>query len=243
MNIQKITQDLYLWSQTVDWTVIELEQAALLNRPVDVDKVFALNAIYQQDTDVQVYLGDADLGVFGLANSDSITRNDNAVTNVSNAVTGGWASATPTQIYNDIRELETSVWKTSGYKAAPTKLLIPASLYPLLLQPMVIGGVELAVSVREYIARNSLCLAQNGVELDIQPRKWIDVSTPGIPEILSSNRMVAYTPTYDKIRFPFTPLLHTPIEFEGLYQKTTYYSKLGQVEIVYPSTIGYRNNL
>jgi hypothetical protein len=79
------------------------------------------------------------------------------------------------------------------------------------------------------------------VPLDIQPRKWLDITTPGVSGVLTHSRMVAYTPTYDKVRFPFTPLMHTPIEFQGLYQKTTYYSKLGSVEVVYPSTIGIRD--
>lgn len=243
LDIQKVTQDLYLWGQEVSWTTIELEQAAILNRPVDVDKVLALNVGYQQDIDNQVYLGDADLGVFGFANCD-LGSKVNSVTNVSNALTGGWASATPAQILADVRELETSVWKTSGYKAAPTKMLVPASAYPLLLQPMVIGGVSLAVSIKDYIATNSLCLAQNGVALDIQPRKWLDPQTPGVVAAgVTTGRLVAYTPDYDKVRFPVTPLLHTPIEFTGIYQKTTYYSKMGSIEIVYPSTIGIRRNI
>ena len=51
--------------------------------------------------------------------------------------------------------------------------------------------------------------------------------------------MVAYTkdPTY--VRFPMVPLTRTPLEYRGVYQLTTYYGKLGEVEFVYPETVGY----
>ncbi|MDE1484757.1 major capsid family protein, partial [Xenorhabdus bovienii] len=41
------------------------------------------------------------------------------------------------------------------------------------------------------------------------------------------------------IRFPMVPLLNTPLEYRGLHQLTTYYGKLGQVEVPYANTIAY----
>ena len=35
------------------------------------------------------------------------------------------------------------------------------------------------------------------------------------------------------------PLTRTPLEYRGIYQLTTYYGKLGEVEFVYPETVGY----
>lgn len=230
LDIQKSTQQLFVWEKAVDWTIWELESAQKLGRPVDVQKVTALQTLWNQEVDYQVYLGDADLGVYGLANSP-------AVTNSTNAVTGNWASATPAQILADVRELETSVWTTSGYAAAPTKLLVAPTSYTALLQPLTIGGIAFT-SIREYIARNSVCMAVNSRELDIQPVKWLEAG-----HAANTKRMVAYTPDYDKVRFPLTTLAHSPIEFRGTYQLTTYYSKIGSAELVYPSAIGYRSNL
>lgn len=230
LDIQKSTQQLFVWEKAVDWTIWELESAQKLGRPVDVQKVTALQTIWNQEVDNQVYLGDADLGVFGLANSDKVT-------NKTNAVTGNWATATPAQILADVRELEQSVWATSGWAAAPTKILLDPVSYAALLQPLTIGGVAFT-SIREYISRNSVCMAVNSKELDIQPVKWLTSAGSG-----NTKRMVAFTPDYDKVRMPLTTLAHSPIEFRGTYQLTSYYSKIGSVEVVYPSTIGYRDSL
>jgi len=41
------------------------------------------------------------------------------------------------------------------------------------------------------------------------------------------------------VRFPMTMLARTPIQYESIYHKTTYYCRLGVVENPYPQTIGY----
>ena len=225
---QKRTQQAYVWKKGVEWTLIELESAQKLGAPIDLEKVQALQLMYNQEVDAQVYMGDTDLGVTGLANWVGVT-------NVTNALTGGWGAAAAAAILADVRELETSVWTKSGYAAAPTKLLIAASAFTSLLQPLSIGGVAFN-SILEYIARNSVCMARNGKPLDIQPRKWLETAGSS-----NTRRMMAYTPDYDKVRFPITPLMRAPITFQDIYQKTTYYSKIGVVEIVYPSTVGYRD--
>jgi hypothetical protein len=38
-------------------------------------------------------------------------------------------------------------------------------------------------------------------------------------------------------------LAHTPIEYRGTLQLTTYYSKIGQLEIVMPNRILYLTNV
>jgi hypothetical protein len=35
-----------------------------------------------------------------------------------------------------------------------------------------------------------------------------------------------------------TLMQRTPVQYDGLYHKSTYYLKLGQVELVYPQTVG-----
>lgn len=39
------------------------------------------------------------------------------------------------------------------------------------------------------------------------------------------------------------PLTRTPLEYRGIYQLTTYYGKLGEVEFVYPETVGYADGI
>lgn len=55
--------------------------------------------------------------------------------------------------------------------------------------------------------------------------------------------MVAYTKDPMYVRFPMVPLTRTPLEYRGIYQLTTYYGKLGEVEFVYPETVGYADGI
>lgn len=55
--------------------------------------------------------------------------------------------------------------------------------------------------------------------------------------------MIAYSKDQERVRFPMTLLQRTPVQYDGMYHKTTYYKKLGVVEVVYPETIAYRDGL
>lgn len=55
--------------------------------------------------------------------------------------------------------------------------------------------------------------------------------------------MVAYTKDKQYVRFPMVPLQHTELERRGLWQATTYYGALGEVEFVYPETVAYADGV
>jgi hypothetical protein len=40
-----------------------------------------------------------------------------------------------------------------------------------------------------------------------------------------------------------TPLQRTPLEWRSIYNLTTYYGRLGVIEVVYPETILYRDGI
>jgi hypothetical protein len=233
-------QQLYPWAEIVEYSLWELESAKLLGTPIDTQKILALKEIYNLEVDNQAFIGDTDVtnngaAVTGLANSA-------VVTNSTNAVTGGWSSATPTQILADIRELEQSVWAATAWAYAPTRLLVDPVSFSYLQQAYTIttGGTTVSPggSIREFISRNSMCMAVNGKELEIFPNKWLAAGYA-----TSTKRMIAYTPDYDKVRFPLVPLQRTAPWYLGTSTQIEFYGKVGQVEIVYPTSIGYRSNL
>jgi hypothetical protein len=53
--------------------------------------------------------------------------------------------------------------------------------------------------------------------------------------------MLAYTQEKQLVRFPMTMLQRTPIQYDSIYHKFTYYCRLGQVELVYAQTVGARD--
>jgi len=229
LDIGKTSNPLPLWAMQLGWTLPELESAQKLGRPVDQQKFSGMQLKYQMDIDEQVYIGDTALGFTGLVNSS-------LVTNVSNATTGTWSTATADQILADVNELLNSVWAASAYAVCPSKLLIDPVNYSRLVSKLVSSAGN--ISILEFLKQNSLSNSINGRPLDIQPVKWLTSRGAG-----STNRMVAYTPDDDKVRFPLVPLQRTPLEYRDLRQLTTYFGRLGVVEFVYPETLGYRDNI
>jgi hypothetical protein len=234
LDLQKTASPLNLWGMELAYTLPELASAIQAGRPIDSQKLEAIRLKYNMDIDNQVYVGDTDLNVYGLANNPAV--------NTSNVVNGAgssplWSLKTPAEILADIRSIEVATWTNSGYAVAPRNILVPPVQYVALLQPLAIGGVNYN-SIAEYISRNSLCMEQNGVPLEIRPVKWLAGAGAG-----GTNRMIAYTREFDKVRFPMTTMLTTPIENRGIYKLTNYYARLGVVEVVYAETISYRDGI
>lgn len=237
LDIGKTAQPLNLWGMELAYTIPELQSAMQVGRPIDSQKLEAIKLKWNMDVDQQVYVGDTDLNLTGLFNNAAVTPSN--VVNPGSGTT--WSVKTPSQILADIRTLETAVWESTGYSFAPTELRVPPAQFALLLQPMVIGTTGTAgigESILSYIERNSVSLSVNGVKLNIQPVKWlVGAGASG------TDRMVAYTKQYDKVRFPLVPLINTPIQYDSIYMKTTYFGRLGQVEVVYETTIGYADGI
>lgn len=235
LDIGKTANPLNLWGMEIGYTLPELQSAIQLGRPIDSQKLMGMQLKYQMDIDQQVYVGDTDLGLTGLFNSAAITPSN---------VPGGaassplWAHKTAQEILADIRAIEVAAWTSTGYAIAPRQLRVPPAQMVMLLQPLSIGGVAVANSILEYVSRNSLCMQQNGVPLDIQSVKWLTGAGAG-----ATNRMVAYTKEYDKVRFPLVPLQRTPLEYRGIYQLTNYFGRIGTVENPYPETVAYRDGI
>jgi hypothetical protein len=229
LDIGKTPNPLTLWAMQIGWTIPELESAQKLGRPVDQQKFAGMNLKHNMDVDEQVYIGDTVLGVTGLVNNA-------AVTNVSNAVTGGWGTATAAQQLADVNELLNSVWAASAYAVCPDRLLIDPLNYSRLVSTLVSSAGN--ISVLEFLKMNSLSNSINGRPLEILPSKWL--TSRGTS---STNRMVAYTKDPERVRFPLVPLQRTPLEYRDIRQMTTYFGRLGVVEVVYPETIGYRDGI
>ncbi|MFG1399840.1 DUF2184 domain-containing protein [Roseixanthobacter pseudopolyaromaticivorans] len=240
LDIGKTAQPLYLWGQEISWTIPELESAAKLGRPVDSQKFEVMRLKHNMDTDEQVYIGDSVLGVYGLVNHNKVTN----VTNVANGASLSplWESKTADEILADVNELLSSVWAASGWAVIPTELRLPPKKYSYLVSQKVSNAGNM--SILEYLRANNLAKS-NGQDLNIQPLKWLNGAGSGGTQgdDTTTNRMKAYTKDPQRVRFPMTPLQRTPLEYRSLYQLTTYFGRLGVVEVVYPETIGYRDGL
>lgn len=240
LDIAKIPNPLTPWGMELKYTILELESAARLGRPVDQQKYNGMQLKYQMDVDEQVYYGDTSLSQTGLINNTLVTN----VTDVANGASGSpaWTSKTPPEILGDVNELLTSVWAASAWAVIPSRLLLPPAQFGLISTQLV--SLAGNVSILKYIQDNNILTTSGKGKLDIFPCKWLvgagaggTIGTPG------HDRMVAYTKDKDRVRFPMTMLQRTPIQYDSIYHKTTYFGRLGVVEVVYPETLGYRDDL
>jgi hypothetical protein len=248
VDIGKITQPLLLWGEEIKYTIPELESAARLGRPIDQQKYNAMQLKHQMDIDEQVYIGDTGLSVFGLYNSDSRTGVDKvtAVANIANGVSGSalWTRKSPDEILQDVNEALTTAWGSTGWAVVPSAILLPPGPFGYIATTKVSNAGN--VSILKYLHENNLLTTSKAGNLSIYPSKWGQgtgvggtIGTTGA----GHDRMVVYTNEKDRVRFPLTLLQRTPIQYSGIYQLTTYFCRLGVVEIVYPETVLYRDGL
>lgn len=242
VDIGKRSFPLTPWALEVSYTIMELEAAARAGRPIDAQKVMALQLKYQMDVDEQVYVGDATLGHTGLVNNGLVTN----VTNAAGTGTAGstqWKDKTPRAILDDVNEIIQSVWKATGYAVMPTKLGLPPTQFGMLSTEIVSDAGTM--SILKYLKENNVLKTSKGIELDIQPMKWLEGGGAGgtFGTTDGHDRMVIYVQEEQFVRFPLVPLARTPIQYQSIYHLFSYYGKLGVVEIVYPETIAYRDGI
>jgi hypothetical protein len=237
VDIAKIPHPLRPWGLEVAFTILELESAAKLGRPIDAQKYAGLQLKHQMDIDEQVYIGDTVTGDTGLVNNALVT----AVSNVPAGVSGStsWTLKTPDEILADVNNALTTTWANSGYAVIPERCLLPPAQFGYIST----AKVSLAgnVSILKYIQENNLLTTSGRGKLDIFPCKWLVGAGAGgtLGTVGTSDRMMVYTKEKDRVRYPMTLLQRTPLQYDSIYHKTTYFCRLGVVEYVYPETCSY----
>ncbi|MDY7626474.1 DUF2184 domain-containing protein [Raoultella planticola] len=227
VDIEKKGFPLELWGMELGWTIIELNAAAQVGRPIDTQKYDGMQLKWNMDTDEQVYIGDSAKGAKGLLNLSQVTPTN---------ATKTWATSTADEIRDSINQVLSNAWARSAYSKVPEDLLIPPEQYSFLASTIVsTAGNQ---SLLTYLETNTIAYHQNGKPLNIRPVKWMNGRGVG-----GTDRMVAYTNDKKFVRFPMVPLQSVPIQYRGLYQLVTYYGKLGAVEPVYPETLNYMDGI
>jgi hypothetical protein len=241
-DIAKIPHSLRPWALELKYTILELESAARLGRPIDQQKYEGLQLKHQMDIDEMVYIGDTSLSETGLINNSLVTN----VSNLPNGAAGSsnWNKKTPDEILADVNTALTSVWAASAYAVMPGKILLPPSQFGYISTQKVSSAGN--ISILKYILDNNLLTTSGaGKKLEIAPVKWCVGAGVGgtIGTAGTVDRMVVYTQEKNRVRYPMTLLQRTPIQYDSIYHKTTYFCRLGAVEVVYPETIGYFDGL
>lgn len=237
VDLAKTPHPLRPWMLELKYTIFELESAARLGRPIDQQKYEALQLKYQMDVDEQVYYGDTSTGDTGLVNAALVTN----VNNVPNGASGfsTWANKSPDEILADFNTALTSVWAAAAWAVMPGRVLLPPAQFGFISTAKVSNAGN--ISILKYILENNLLTTTRGAALEIFPLKWCIGAGQGgtIGTTGTVDRMVVYTKDKQRVRFPLTMLQRTPVQYDSIYHKTTYFGRLGVVEVVYPETLGY----
>lgn len=242
VDISKNTFPLNLWGMELKYSIPELESAAKIGRPIDQQKYEGMQLKHQMDIDEMVYAGDTTLNITGLVNQGS-----GVVANVANVATVNgtttWATKSPDDILADVNALLTSTWAASAYAVVPSRLLLPPAQFGQISTQKVSTAGN--VSVLKYIQENNLLTSSGRGKLEIFPLKWLLGAGSGgtLGTAGTVDRMIAYTKDKMRVRYPMTLLQRTPVQYDSIYHKTTYFCRLGALEVVYGVTIGYRDGL
>jgi len=246
----KTPQPLHLWGKELKWTVVDLAKSQLLGEGIDTTYYNAMQLGYNTDVDQVTYIGDTTYNFSGLTNHASVTNVAAVPAAGSTSPTGNsastkWKDKTPVAILADFNELLNSAWEASAWSVFPNKVGLPPSAMSYLTSTIIsVNGLAGGVSLLRFIRENNIANEQ-GQTLEIVPMKWLNGGgtggTRGDPSTV--NRMIAYNQNDEYVRYPLTELLRTPLQFDSIWQKLTYYGRLGQLECVYPETLAYRDGI
>lgn len=239
IDIAKTAKPLRLWGVELKYTIPELESAAKVGRPIDQQKFQGMQLKHQMDIDEQVYIGDSSTGDTGLLNSTASPFPTATNFPVGNSGQTFWANKTPDEILADVNFALTTNWANAAWAVMPDSMLIPPAQFGYIATAKVSNAGN--VSILKYILDNNLLATAGGPKLRINPCKWcIGSGASGTVGTANGNdRMVVYVKDKNRIRYPMTLLQRTPVQYESIYHKSTYFCRLGVMELVYPETVGY----
>lgn len=241
IDMGKLTKPLRPWAMELKYSLFELESAAKLGRPIDSQKYEGLKLKQQMDVDAQIYVGDANTGDFGMLNHELVTN----ISNVPNGAGGNskWSTKTPAEILADVNAMITDTWGKSAWAVMPNRLLLPPEQFGYISTQVISSAGN--ISILKYLLENNILVTSGKGTLTIQPVKWLIGAGSGgtLGQTGTVDRMVLYTKDSQYLRYPMTLLQRTPVQYDAIYHKTTYYCKLGVTEVVYPETISYRDGI
>lgn len=233
VNGKKLVKPLRALAREISYTSIELNRSQLVQQPIDVQKMNAFNVLYQMNTDQMVYIGSSDVKATGLVNDAGVTA-----TPVANGISGSplWSSKTPDEILADVNAELDAVWLTSAYAVCPSDLLLPPVQFSYLASQKVSSAGNM--SILEFVKQNCISNSINGRPLNIQPVKWLaGAGAMGV------DRMLAYTNAENYVRFPMVPVRRETAYYQGIRYIAPYLWCFGEVEVVYPETLGYGDGI
>lgn len=211
----------------------DMQRANFIGRSLDQLLQDGVRMAHDKHQDENVYVGLEEYGTTGLINNPNATESTVADGASGN---GNWATKTPAEILKDVNTALTATWAQAGYDMAaiPNHILIPYEEYTYILNTPV---SDLATkSIMDYIMENNIS-NKNGGDLFIGATAWCKGAGTG-----GTDRMVVYVNHERYVKadelVPLSRIMSAPNVANVCYD-TAYMANLSEVEVFYPQTITY----
>ncbi len=215
----------------------DMQRANFAGRSLDQLLLDGVRLAYDKHNEENVYVGLAQYGTTGLINNPDALASTVADGTAGN---GNWVTKTPMEILNDINTALTTTWAQAEYdlSALPNHILLPYEEYTYLLNtPM---SDMASKSIYDYIMENNIS-TRNGGNLFIGATSWCKGAGVG-----NTDRMVVYVnhPRFVKMDelVPMSRVMSSP-NVEHVCFDTAYMANVSQVQVLYPQTITYWDNI
>lgn len=245
------------WARQASFDVFEIARAQMNGIALEMTVLENIGIQWELDSNIVAHLGSFAYGGNGLLNQPGITPLTPATKTAGGTrwVIAGALNATPAEILADVRALENAAWAASGLNVVGTDLLLDPVSFAALTAPLSIAGVSGGTSILEYISKNSVCMAKNGVPLNIRSNRFLLGTTSGtsvgftVPFNATgadqgsagvNSRAVIYSNNAQYVKMKATNPFALQIQYQGLSYNVPYVGQLpAGIEARYANTIGY----
>ena len=221
----------------------DMQRANFIGRSIDQLLQDGVRLSYDKHMDENVYVGLSEYDTTGLINNPDATESTVADGTSGN---GNWVTKSPNEILKDVNNALTATWAQANYSldAIPNHILIPYEEYTYIMNTpftLVQDGAQVAFSsIYEYIKKHNITNA-NGGDLYIGATVWCKGAGTG-----GTDRMVVYCNDRRFVKadelVPLSRIMSAPNVTNVCYD-TAYMANLSEVEVFYPMTITYWDNI
>ena len=215
----------------------DMQRSNYIGRSLDNLLRDGVRMAYDKHMDENVYTGIEEYGATGLINNPDAVESTVADGTAGN---GNWSSKTPQEILADINTALTATWAAAEYdpSAMPNHILLPYEEYTYILNTMV---TDLATeTILDYVMKNNVATKEGG-SLYIGPTRWCKGAGTG-----GTDRMVVYVNHERFVKVdelvPLSRIMSAPNVANVCYD-TAYMANLSEVQVFYPQTITYWDNI
>ena len=236
-SVDKGVYKTHIYASALRVMFVDMQRSNYIGRSLDSLLQDGVRLTYDKHMDQNTYTGFAKYGTTGLVNNPDAVQSTVADGTAGN---GNWVTKTPQEILTDINTALSATWAAAEYdeSALPNHILIPYEEYNYILTTMV---TSLATeTIMDFVMKNNVA-AKRGTPLYIGATRWCSGAGAG-----GTDRMVVYVNHERFVKaeelVPLSRIMSAPNVTNVCYD-TAYMSNVSEVEVFYPQTITYWDNI